>query len=644
MKKAITLRLCIVIILSMFLTIFFSYCLEVRSAKDAMYENFLIRISKVSDIIERNDQETEHLKESVKEDYLIRAEAAAYIMQNQPEVIGDLEAMKKIASLLQVDELHLFNPEGTLFTGTEPEYYNYTFRSGEQMQYFLPMLDDYSLKLCQDLTQNTAENKLMQYIAVWREDHKGIVQIGMEPVRLLAVMEKNKLSHIFTMITAEKEITLFAADPDTGAILGTTDSVLDGRNVIDLGLKPGNTDGSVMEFTVKLGGRKYYYVVQQKGNVLIGAGSTYPYLFKNIKSNMTLIILSSFILSLIIIFLILLMLDKFIIHRIYDIIDGMKRIAAGDLDFRVEVTNTEEFVELSSGINHMVKSLLETTGKLSLVFENVNLQIAVYEYNQDMRRVLATSKIGDILGLSDPELSKVLSDQEIFFGRIKQIFSRPSPQEKDVYMIGEDPVRYVKIKSYQEERKTLGILVDITEEMIEKQVIKQERDIDFLTGLLSRRAYLVEMDRLFDAPGLLGVAGLLMTDLDNLKYVNDNWGHEYGDQLLVKAAELLKSCKGPYQVVSRLSGDEFVLLIYGASSKEEIRGYLNDLYIRIIEASIDVPGQNAIRVQMSGGYIFYPESAKDHNKLLRLADQTMYLVKKGTKGHFAEYKPEGWLV
>lgn len=61
------------------------------------------------------------------------------------------------------------------------KYFGLNFRSGEQMQFFLPMLSDRSLELCQDITPNTAEQKLMQYAAVWREDGEGIVQIGMTP-------------------------------------------------------------------------------------------------------------------------------------------------------------------------------------------------------------------------------------------------------------------------------------------------------------------------------------------------------------------------------------------------------------------------------------------------------------------------------
>ena len=55
----------------------------------------------------------------------------------------------------------------TSVSGTHPQYYGYSFDSGEQMNYFKPMLKDKSLKMVQDIEPNTAEHKLMQYSAMW---------------------------------------------------------------------------------------------------------------------------------------------------------------------------------------------------------------------------------------------------------------------------------------------------------------------------------------------------------------------------------------------------------------------------------------------------------------------------------------------
>lgn len=642
MKRTITIRLCIVIAISMIATAALSFYLQIESAREVMYSNAELRINQVMEILEQNDAEIEKLNENLREDYFIRAKAAAYMIQNHPEVVGDLEETRKIASLLQVDELHLFDTEGRLFAGSEPKYFDYTFESGEQMEFFLPMLADPTLQLCQEMTPNTAEKKLMQYIAVWREDQQGIVQIGMEPIRLLEAMEKNELSHIFNLMTTEEGITIFALNLDTGLIVGTTDEWMLDKTAKDIGLEienPKLREGK-QSSEIILDGEKNYCVTEARDHILIGVSGTHEKLYRNVPANMGLIIFSLCCLAVVVIFLILRMLDKVIIHGIYGIIEGTKRIAEGDLDYCVDIKNSPEFVMLSSNVNHMVKSLLESTGKLSLVFENVDIPIAVYEHNQDMKRVLATSKIGDILLLAEEELHSLLSDRENFCKKITNVFSRPYELEKDVYLIGqtEGKPHYVKIKSYQENGKTLGIVVDMTEEIIEKQEIERERDVDLLTALYSRRAFFRRMDTLLLEPQRTKTAMLLMTDLDNLKYVNDHWGHECGDEMLKTVANLLLNCSAPGKLAARLSGDEFVLVIYGADSQEEIEGYLDSLYTSIQETVVVMPDGEQVRVSLSGGYLFYPECTGSSRELLKHADETMYKVKKSTKGKFARYR------
>lgn len=642
MKKAVTVRLCIVIVVSMIATAVLSYYLQIKSAREVMFSNAELRINQVKEILENNDAEIEKLRGNLQDDYFIRAKAAAYIVQNQPEVVGDLEETRKIAALLRVDELHFFDTEGRLFAGTEPKYFDYTFHSGEQMQFFLPMLEDTSLQLCQEVTPNTAESKLMQYIAVWREDHKAIVQIGMEPVRLLEAMKKNELSHIFSLMTTEEGITIFALDMETGTIAGATDNAILGMSAGDLGLdlkSPRLQDGK-QSTEIVLRGEKNYCVTEAMNHILIGVSGTYDKLYQNVPANMGLIIFSLSFLSLIVIFLILRMLDKLMIQGIYGIIGGTKRIASGDLDYRVEIEHTPEFAMLSSNLNHMVESLLETTGKLSLVFESVDIPVAVYEYNQDMRRVMATSKAGEILNMGPEELKIVLADRERFSAKIEEICGRAYAPERDVYLIGneEKPDRYVKIKSYEEEHRTLGILVDVTAEILEKQKIEWERDVDLLTRLFTRRALFSRLDALLQEPEEMKTAALLMTDLDNLKYVNDHWGHAFGDRLLKTVARLLMDCEAPNKLAARLSGDEFVLVIYGADSQAEIEGYLKDLQKRIQKAELATPDGEHIRVSLSGGYLFYPEYTGSSRELLKMADTAMYQVKKTTKGEFSRYR------
>lgn len=642
MKRSVTIRLCIVIIVSMVATAGLSLYLQIKSAKEVMYTNAELRINQVKEILETNDAEIAELNENLKEDFFIRAKAAAYMVQNHPEVVGDLEETRKIAALLQVDELHLFDTEGRLFAGSEPKYFDYTFESGEQMKFFLPMLEDKTLQLCQEVTPNTAESKLMQYIAVWREDQQGIVQIGMEPKRLLEAKEKNELPHIFHLMITEEGVTIFALDLTTGTVIGSTDQGMFQKTAEDIGfdLNHPALSGEKQSTEIIIGGVKNYCVTETMDNILIGVSATHDKLYRNVPANMGLIVFSLCCLSIVVILLILRMLDKVIIQGIYGIIDGTKKIAAGDLDYRVNIEHSPEFAMLSSNLNHMVESLLESTGKLSLVFQNVDIPIAVYEYNQDMKRVLATNKIGEILLLEEEVLHQILSERTKFAKKIAEMCSRPYMLEKDVYLIGSvgEDTHYVKIKSYQEEGKTLGIVVDMTEEIIEKQEIERERDVDLLTTLYTRRAFFRRMDALLQDPEQLKTAMLLMSDLDNLKYVNDHWGHEYGDKVLKTVANLFLNCQGPNKLTARLSGDEFVLVIYGAESQQEIEGYLEQLYACIQETELVMPDGERVSVSLSGGYLFYPEYAGDSRTLLRFADEAMYQMKRSSKGKFIRYQ------
>lgn len=647
MKKAIALRLCAVIITAMLVTALLGFHLQMKSAKEAMATNSELRFNQISEILDKNDREIEELRNNLKEDYFIRAKAAAYIVQNHPEVVDDLDEMRKIATLLQVDEFHLFDTKGTLYSGSEPKYYGYTFRSGKQMQFFLPMLEDYDLQLCQEITPNTAEGKLMQYAAVWREDHQGIVQIGMEPARLMAAMEKNDLSHIFSMTTTEGGVTIFAVDQTSGAVAGATKENLVGEEAGALGLDldAEELDQGMYLTELTIDGEKNYCALCRIDDVIVGVGCTYEKLYEDVPSSMALIILSLFLLFIATIFLIMEMLDRYMIRGIRDTVEGTKKIAAGDLDYSLEIDNLPEFKVLSQNINQMVKSLLEATGKLSLVFQNVDIPIAVYEYNQDMKRVLATSKLGEILMISEGKLRQALENRNIFAAMIRDICVDPLAGEKDVYVLERDEMRYIRVRSYQDGHKTLGIVVDVTEEIVEKRQIELERDIDLLTGLLTRRAFSRSMDLLFRQPQKLKTAMILMMDLDNLKYVNDTWGHEYGDRLLKAAADIFSDCFADCDVsgkiAARLSGDEFVLFLYGEESEEGLEAFLTMLEERIKGSALVMSEGETVSMSISGGCVFYPRTRGGYGELLKLADQTMYHVKKNGKGRFERYSPEG---
>lgn len=171
-------------------------------------------------LLQENSQELAQVREEYNAECLNDARTVAYILQHNPAAYANVEELKRIAANVGVDEIHIFNRSGVIVQGTHPEYYGYSFDSGEQMGFFKPLLTDYSLELVQDITPNTAEGKLVQYSALWSEDREFILEIGMYPARVLRATEKNELSYIFSLLRTGADYNLYAVEPDTGLVVG----------------------------------------------------------------------------------------------------------------------------------------------------------------------------------------------------------------------------------------------------------------------------------------------------------------------------------------------------------------------------------------------------------------------------------------
>ena len=118
MKKMIRKRLCIVILTAMLFSLFINYYVQTLNARNDMYRDAQDKFWQVGQILDQNGREAEKEKENLKERCFIRAKAIAYIIQDRPEVVGNQEEIAKITKLLQVDEFHLFDPEGNLYAGS----------------------------------------------------------------------------------------------------------------------------------------------------------------------------------------------------------------------------------------------------------------------------------------------------------------------------------------------------------------------------------------------------------------------------------------------------------------------------------------------------------------------------------------------
>ena len=122
-----------------------------------------------------------------------------------------------------------------------------------------------------------------------------------------------------------------------------------------------------------------------------------------------------------------------------------------------------------------------------------------------------------------------------------------------------------------------------------------------------------------------------MIDSDDLKKVNDTYGHNNGDRYLCEIANVLLKVNAPGQLTARLGGDEFAILFYGASSKEEIDEYMNRLEELRLNHVMKMEKDVVIDVKFSMGKAFYVIDGVESERLMRVADKRMYIDKRERK-------------
>jgi diguanylate cyclase (GGDEF)-like protein/PAS domain S-box-containing protein len=166
--------------------------------------------------------------------------------------------------------------------------------------------------------------------------------------------------------------------------------------------------------------------------------------------------------------------------------------------------------------------------------------------------------------------------------------------------------------------------------------LEQQAVTDSLTGLLNRRGFYQTVEGMLLRNEHAGkYLVVLYLDLDGFKHVNDSLGHDAGDQVLVWVAEQLKECLRPYDVLARMGGDEFVVVIDGLDFPEHAAKVAEKLIERV-SARRHIDGIEAT-LGASIGIAVYPDCGTNLDGLLRAADIAMYEAKRAGRQQYRFY-------
>ncbi len=244
----------------------------------------------------------------------------------------------------------------------------------------------------------------------------------------------------------------------------------------------------------------------------------------------------------------------------------------------------------------------------------------------------------DISSLFDTEAFSTWKDN------IQQAIHTNSPFELDLELNSDKGNKVwlrIIISVLEQEGNSVvtGTMQDVTDKVLSAKIIERQATYDALTNLPNRILF---NDRLVNAMEIAkrkdNKVAVLFIDLDRFKPINDNHGHPMGDKLLISSAKRISRCVRTYDTVSRLSGDEFGVILADIHQYSDALRVSEQIHLSMQE-SYNIDGK-VLHCSASIGIALYPDDAIDADALIQKADQAMYEVKNSGRNGCQFYTQE----
>ncbi len=251
-----------------------------------------------------------------------------------------------------------------------------------------------------------------------------------------------------------------------------------------------------------------------------------------VRQNLLISIVVTTLLSFVVIFIII----YFATRKIAGLSKYVSALSPYD-EIRIRRTGMQEIDELSAAVEMLNESVINASKTTSKILDMSLLPIGGFERLEEQNHVVVTSYVRELLHL---EAAKQLSiaDWDVLF---QQLMAEPLANYENVYQYQQkngtsQETLFLRIVETTAPTGTVGVILDVTRDIQEQRRLAHELDYDSLTHLYNRIAFKREVNRqICGQPGKVGA--MIFADIDNLKYINDTFGHDAGDRLIMRAGE-----------------------------------------------------------------------------------------------------------
>ncbi len=309
-------------------------------------------------------------------------------------------------------------------------------------------------------------------------------------------------------------------------------------------------------------------------------------------------------------------------------------------------SKVEHVVTITQDITPQKMALLaleESEKKFRAIVNNVNLGVYrssakqpgyVIQANPAFLKLFGYESMKQILHIPAEKFYKNPKDR---IQLLKELIKNGEVRDKELEMKRKDGSTFwasVYAKAHYDESGYIkwidGVIEDVTERKQMTETLQALSFTDELTGLYNRRGFMtlaehqIKIAQRTNKPMLL-----LFIDMDNLKDINDEFGHPMGDQALIWTTKILKKTFRGSDIIARIGGDEFVILTL------EIQKTKGEIFYERLHKSLGVfnqSGQLPFRISLSAGWSYYnPKHPESIKSLLKKADHLMYINKMRKK-------------